>query len=340
MLLPQDAPPLMPTLASNKYYVKWISLADLPAPMWAACAAILDEKIYVAGGSSPVMNAYDQTFVYDINADHWDQLPPSGHYLGIPCIIGGKLTIIGGCLSSGKGFTNMTNKVSTFDDSSQTWNSYYPDLLTVRCRPGVVTHLDHVIVAGGNSTEGVKGDIEVLDWIENLLWMKVSITLPVPMWSFTPIIANGHLFIAGYYNFHHKSKNSVYKIPVIYITGSHNPLQSSNPAVKLPWIKLADASYCCTLVPNSSPPVIVGGRDINGISHSDIKAYDEFSKSWRKIASLSFSRSKVAVAAVTNNSIIVIGGCTKEGTMTNSSSLTTVEMGQVVKVTKPSLLPF
>ena len=339
MLFPQEAPPLIPALASGRYYIKWTQLADLPAPMWAACVIVQDKKVYVAGGSSPDVKAYDQTFVYDINTDRWSQLPPSGHYLGIPCVVGGKLTIIGGCLSSGKSFTNMTNKVSTldFNGTGHIWNSYYPDLLTTRCRPGVVTHLEYVIVAGGNSTQGVKDDIEVLNWIENSHWRKVSITLPVPMWSFTPIIADDHLFIAGYYNFHHKSSNSVYQIPVINITRSFD---LANSAIKLLWTQLNEASYCCTLVPRLSPPVVVGGRDINGISHSNVKAYDDFSKSWKNIASLSSARSKVAVAVINNNAIIVIGGCTKEGRMTHSSSLTTVEMGQVVKITKPSLIPF
>ena len=53
--------------------------------------------------------------VYDVNTDHWDQLPPSVHYCGVPHIIGGKLAIIGGgCLSA----TNKaTNKVSTLDET-------------------------------------------------------------------------------------------------------------------------------------------------------------------------------------------------------------------------------
>jgi len=43
----------------------------------------------------------------------------------IPHIIGGKLTVIGGLLSA---TDSPTNKVSTFDETSQTWSSYYPDL--------------------------------------------------------------------------------------------------------------------------------------------------------------------------------------------------------------------
>ena len=94
-------------------------------------------EIYVTG-DDPVEDALNQVYVYDINTDQWGQLPPSGHYYGIPHIIGGRLSAT----------KKMTNEVSTFDEHSQTWTSYYTDLLSVRST-GVVSHLEHVIVAGG-----------------------------------------------------------------------------------------------------------------------------------------------------------------------------------------------
>ena len=85
------------------------------------------------------------------------------------------------------------------------------------------------------------------------------------------------------------------------------------------------------LVPSSSPPMIVGGQDKTGtIVTADVKMYNDSNKSWSKIGSLSSARSSVALAAVYNNAIIIIGGCTKGDTAANakSSSLTIVEMGQ------------
>ena len=126
----------MPTLTSGRYHIKWTQLADLPAPLYGAYPAVQHHKIYITGGDSPVEDAHHQVYVYDINTDRWGQLPPSGHYYGIPHIIGGRLAIIGGRLSDTK---KRTNKVCTFDEDSQTWTSYYPDLLSVRSKPGVVT---------------------------------------------------------------------------------------------------------------------------------------------------------------------------------------------------------
>lgn len=198
--------------------------------MWDAHAAVQDKKIYVSGGGSPIMDAYNYTFVYDINNDQWSQLPPLDHILGIPFIVGGKLSIIGGrlCLHK-KGTKYCTNKVSTYDEALQNWTSYYPNLQEVRCRPGVVAYQEYIIVAGGNNLQGVKDDIEVLNWIENSHWRKVLVHLPRPMWGLTPSISNGYLLIVGYYESDGKYCYSSHKIAVNHITGFHQTMASSTP---------------------------------------------------------------------------------------------------------------
>ena len=328
----QDAPPLMPALTSGRYHIKWTQLADFPVPLYDAYVAVHEKKVYVSGFSySPIEDAIHQVYVYDITIDQWGLLPPSGHYLGIPHIIGGKLVIIGGRLSATK---KRTNKVSTFHEDSQTWTSYYPDLLSVRSKPGVVSHLEHVIVAGGDKgdeTTVTQDDIEIFNWIENSHWRKVSIKLPVPMCAFKPTISNDHLLIVDYCNVNKKNDKGAHKIPVATITASIDQQHNSDTPTK--WTKLTMASHWNTaLVPSSSPPVVVGGEDKTGASTADIKMYENSNKSWKKIGSLTSTRSEVAVATVYNNAIIIIGGCTKGDTLANaeSSSVTVVELGQAV----------
>jgi len=304
-------------------------LADLPVPLYDAYVAVQDKKAYVTG-VSPFEDAKHQVYVYDVDFDQWGQLPPSGHYFGIPNIIGGKLVIIGGRLSATK---MMTNKVSTFDEDSQTWTSYYPDLLSVRSKPGVVSHLEHVIVAGGGLHDDTDhDDIEVLNWIENSHWRKASIKLPIPIYGFTPTIPDDHLLLVGYSYAGMKGSKNAYKVPIVDITTSIVQKHNSDTLTK--WTELSAADHWCTaLVPSSSAPVVVGGK--HGISEgdtptTDIKMYDNSNKSWKKIGSLSSARSRVAVAAIYSNAIIVIGGCSKGGTVANrkSSCLTVVELGQ------------
>ena len=312
----------MPTFTSGTYHIKWTQLADFPVPINCALTAVQDKKVYVAGGISPDDYVKHQVYVYNINTDQWGQLPPPGQYFGVPHIIGGKLAIIGGRLSSTK---QRTNKVSTFDETSQTWTSYYPDLLSVRSKPGVATHLEHIIVAGGvkgDDTSVIQDDIEVLNWIENSHWRKVFIKLPVPMNCYKPIIADDHFFIVGYSGF--TLSNGAYKILVTDITRSGDWQQTSITPTK--WITMTPADFWYTdLVPGFSPPVIVGGHDQKYIPKSHIKMYDDSKKSWRNIGSLSSARSCVAIATINDNAIIAIGGCTN-GKNSELSSLTTVEL--------------
>ena len=95
----------------------------------------------------------------------------------------------------------------------------------------------------------------------------------------------------------------------------------------------APTYWYTALVPSSSPPVIIGGRDHRdkgGAPTVDIKMYNKSNKSWKIIGSLSSARYSVVVATVFSNAILVIGGYTKGGTSANakSSSLTLVELGQ------------
>ena len=325
----------MSALTSGRYHIKWTRLADLLAPLNSAFIAVQHHKIYVTG-QSPVKDACHQVYVYNINCNQWGQLPPSGHYYGTPHIIGGRLAIIGGRLSATK---KMTNKVSTFDEDSQTWTSYYPDLLSVRSKAGVVSHLQQVIVAGGgrhtaedDDTPVILDDIEVFNWIENSHWRKVSINLPVPMWAFTPIISDGDLIIVGFSGANMKRYKVSYKLPVaniIMMISSYN--QQHNSTSK--WTELTAAIHDFStpvFALSPFPLVVAGGENETGtIPTADIKMYNNSNNSWKNIGSLSSARSRAAIAAVYNNAIIITGGCTN-GSKGNvdSSSLTIVELGQ------------
>ena len=318
----------MPALTSGRYCIKWTRLADFPVPSFNLHVAVLHHKVYVACGYSPSGDNKGQVYVYDINTDQWGYLPSLSHYYGVPHIIGGKLVMIGGHLSATK---KVTNKVSTFNESSQTWISYYPDLRSVRSKPGIVSHLKHAIVAGGIIPKTkVLDDIEVLDWMENTHWRTVTVKLPVPMWSFELTISDNNLLIVNYSDADMYIRNDAYTIPVSNITTS--PDQQDNDGIPIKWTDLTKTDHRkMALVPNLSPPMVVGGENETGETTADIRMYDYSSKSWKKIGSLLSARSAVAVASVYNNAIIVIGGRTKGDTLKNaiSSSLTTVELGQI-----------
>ncbi|XP_065902784.1 uncharacterized protein [Dysidea avara] len=340
-LIIKDAPPLIPSLLSGAYTLKWTRLADLPVPMNFANVAAKDDKIFVTASSS-FDNTFHHLYVYDVNKDDWHTLPPSGHWDGIPHIIGDKLAIIGGYLSS----TNkVTNEVSTFNEDNQTWISCYPDMLLARRQPGVVSYLEHVIVLGGKKDETyiTRDDIEILNWRENIQWKRVLLKLPVPMWGFTPSTCDDQLIIVGHHDEVHR-----YNVPfMISFTDIISSVDHEDTSVNFVWVKLTPTHpyWSITVLPNSSPPVIVGGRDRSGKESTDcIKMYDSSYNSWKTIATLPSRRGRVAVATISNNSIIVIGGIAQMGGQDTSKAynLTLVELGQaeLSKLRKPSIIEF
>ena len=293
--------------------------------MYAASVATDKGYVYVMGdcAEKEVLNV---VFVYAIATNSWTKLPPSDHCWGVLQMVGEKLAIFGGIDDYTK---KRTNRVSTFDKSAKSWSCFYPDMIDIRFRPGVAMHLDYVIVAGGNKDPRiVRDDIEVLNWKQRVQWVKSSVCLPVPMWAFSPIISNDELYIVGYIGGEgNRAHKEAYKIPVISITSSlEQKHQGTNE-----WIELPPTSYYYnSLIPNSSPPVFVGGEDKQGVQSSNVSMYDSYSNSWRYVDSLSSPRSSVAVATIDDYSIIVIGGYTKGHSTTAAklSSLPVVEIGQ------------
>lgn len=308
--------------------MKWSRLADLPCPLSDPYAVISRSKIFVTGcvTTHRNTNAIYQVYCYNCSTNQWFLLPPLQQYYGVPHIVGGKLTIFGGRLSLN---SKRTSKVSTFDQSTHSWTSFYPDMTSARSRPGVVTHLEYVIVAGGTVDNGtcVK-DIEILNWIENYAWRIVSINLPFPMYAFMPIISNDNLYIVGYSN---KEGNfrSTYAIPAASIA---SPLEDDN---SISWQKLKSSAYHnATLIPGLSPPVTVGGHCLvnqtHKVSTADICLYDFGTEMWKQVAKLSSPRSNPAIVAIGNNAIVVVGGNVRQKDLTGSICLSTVELGQAI----------
>ena len=307
--------------------MRWRRLADLPCPLSNPYAVINQSRIFVTG-SVPSHNhthAIFQVYCYDCSTNQWCLLPPLQQYYGVPHIVGGKLAIFGGRLSP---TSKRTSKVSTFDQLTHSWTSFYPDMMSVRSRPGVVTYLEYVIVAGGTVDDAMYcvKDIEILNWVENHAWRMLSLSLPFPMFALSPIVCNDNIYIVGFSNKGGSYRNA-YMIPAACIA---SPLGNSSLRS---WQKLK-SSECNNpmLIPGLSPPVIVGNQLIDQtckISSTDIYIYNIDTKSWEQVDKLSSPRLNPAVVSMGNNAIVVIGGSVRQKDSTRAICLSTVELGQV-----------
>ena len=195
----------------------------------------------------------------------------------------------------------------------------------------MATHLEYVIVVGGDTGNDIVvaiDEIGVLNWIENSYWIKVSTCLPVPMFNIRPIISDSNLLFVEFYESKFKITASGYKIPITNITSSVKRHSI--------WTKITGVSnFETAIIPDSSPPLVIGGHKAarKGIlvkkydTSANIEMYDDSSKSWKKIDSLSKARTGAGVAAIGTNAIIVIGECS-DANKGASSDIATVELGQ------------
>ena len=299
--------------------------------MYAAYATVINTTLYICGGICPNDDDMDNVYKYQLDKNQWSVLPPLQQYYGLPVNTDNQLTVISGYHSTTH---KPTAQVTTFTDNK--WTNTYPNLSVARLEPAVVPYHQYLIVAGGQDDDGTAVDtIEVLD-MTLCHWMIVNTLLPLPMYRMSATICADCFTIVGYNGADEKGYNRKFIIPIDEIISQQQQTQqsltSSANKDNTKWHTLADAPYWKTaLVPNTSPPVIIGGtvaQDINTVN--DITIYDTNNR-WKKIASLPINCAYTTVAVI-NDCIIVMGGVSviKTNETRNSTALSDVNVGQLV----------
>ena len=145
------------------------------------------------------------------------------------------------------------------------------------------------------------------------------------MWSIKPTMAGKHLLMGGFCDDGGCDKRS-HQLTVATIISSDQ--------VTSHWEEMSSAfHYDTATVPYSNPPLIIGGCDINDVPTSDINLYDTAKKSWKQIDSLTAARSYVGVATINSDTLIIVGGNTKGGSVeaAMATSLPIVVIGHIVR---------
>ena len=299
--------------------------------MWGAYATVINTTLYISGGWCPndYRNNYS-VYKYELDMNQWSVIPPLQQYYGIPVNTDNQLTVIGGNHST---TYKPTAQVSTFTDNK--WTNTYPNLSVARSEPAVVPYHQYVIVAGGLSDDETAVDtIEVLD-ITMSHWMIVNTHLPLPMYGISATVCADSFTIVGYHGADDKCYRETFIMPINEIISqqqqTQQPLTSSNDTDNTKWHRLAHALYWKTaLVPNTSPPVLIGGSK-QDITVNDIAIYDDTNNRWKKIASLPINCGYATVAVI-NDCIIVMGGATdtKTNETRNATALSDIYIGQLL----------
>ena len=152
------------------------------------------------------------------------------------------------------------------------------------------------------------------------------------MWAINATTCNQSFIIAGYTRADSYASNGTFIISMDSLVGAdQQSLTSSTSEDDNKWSELCNTPYWSTaIVPNTSPPVIIGGQDNQGKTVNNISLYDDSSDSWRTVSPLPISCAQATVATI-NDVIIVAGGYTDNNTMETAiaTTLTSVVLGQL-----------
>jgi len=293
----------------------------------SAYATIIDDIMYIGGGECPDYNDDYYIFMYHLNENKWTRLPTRlPQCNGVVINISNKLTVIGGIDYT---TSHPTNKVLTLQDNH--WTSLCGYMNSARNWPAVLPHHQYTIVAGG---EGGKGEI-VLDTIEVFdgnQWTISIARLPKPMWSINATTCDNSLIIAGFFDADGYSNSEVYIAMIDDITAT-DISSSSSADYANNWTILAPTPcWNNTIVPYTTPAVIVGGRDKYGTTTDEVMAYNDSNNSWMSVSLLPLKCCKTTILKLPY-SIIMAGGCTDNRTLETrkASCLNNVMIGELVE---------
>ena len=131
----------------NTFDNTWQTMTSMPAPLRSIDGAVIDGKIYIPGDRSD-----SNTYVYDIAADSWTNIPANDGYVARTqyqvVAIGTDLYVLGGLVNN-----SSTTAVWKLDTITQTWSAGIP-MQTSRTSFAAAAINGEIYVAGGVSIPG------------------------------------------------------------------------------------------------------------------------------------------------------------------------------------------
>jgi N-acetylneuraminic acid mutarotase len=176
---------------------EWVARNPMPTGRSAGGAAVIDGKIYVAGGRPPQGHDFS---VYDTDTDTWTELPQvptDRNHLAVGAI-GGKVYVAGGRF--GAGFdSEKTTATELFDPATGTWSQVAPMLKARGGVAGAVANGCLFVIGGEGNYDDPRGlfvENEAYDPRTNT-WISLT-QMPTPTHGLgSAVLVDGTIYLPG-----------------------------------------------------------------------------------------------------------------------------------------------
>jgi hypothetical protein len=282
-------------------------------------AIAIGDNVYVGGGYTPSVENSCIVMVYSLAIGSWSKLPPhETQWFGMAAV-NNQLVLVGGSkiishvmtlFVSGMKF-KATGILAMWDKGSRTWTRPFPEMLTPRSSPSVVSYQKWLVVAGGDTGgDSCSNKVELLDTLSGQ-WYEGS---PIPrVCSEMSSAINGNMWYlsSGFTSQESDSNKCVFSVCLDNLISQSFSQSARNtlPLIPSPWQTLTDTPLTLsTVLILNGALLTVGGDGSSAIHH-----YQPSSRSWVKVGDLPTERWQCACTVLPSGEIFVVGGDTKTG---------------------------
>ena len=263
---------------------------------------------------------------YNYSKSEWSELPECPNHDFSLAVVNGCLTAIGGQTPNNE----VTNSLLSFFVTDRKWRVWFPPMPTKRCLTAVVCGTTSLAVAGGEGERFKKlSTVEVMN-LATLKWSTAS-SLPHPLYqAHSATLCGDQLYLLGGFDQQKRKLKSVFTCSLSSLLQScHGQLGARLRglfAIKSDvWHKIADTQfYFSTSVQLHGQLLAIGGEDSDKRPTNAVHLYNTTTNSWEVVSHMATPRCQCSVAVLPNNELVVVGGHTADGQLSDSVEIATI----------------
>ena len=281
----------------------WEPISQLPTDRWGLSAAVVDDKIYIIGGTltenergpdgSSIIEAYDP------QTNTWEQLTdmPTPRTYPYTAVVNGIIYVFGGWYNEIGGKLKYPVVVEAYDPSADTWTQK-KDMLVSRVHPAIGVVDEKIYIIGGSTGWGQEHDRR-MDWVDIYdpatdMWEQGS-KMPTRRDPYLGGVVNNRIYVTGGYG-----------LPV----GQVVPVIEEYDPISRQWRQMKDmlnvkSSFRTVVVEDSI--YLIGGIDSARQYLASVAVYHPQTETWSDIPAMPTPMYPQGAATI-DGKIYVFGG--------------------------------